>query len=69
MYAQRKHQQAKATKVLNMRRINDTIDEVIEELGSYADREPEITAAMQTMLAAKRLIIAYSRRVLDSSDV
>lgn len=54
------------TKVFNLRWVNDTIDQIITELSAYSDREPEIAAALETMLAAKRLVQAYSDRMIDT---
>ena len=58
--------QRRASKTFNMKWIVDTIDQIITELGEYSEREPEIAAALESMLASKRLISAYSQRMLDS---
>lgn len=56
----------KAQKTFNLKWVNDTIDQVITELSEYSDREPEIAAALESMLATKRLVQAYSQRMFDT---
>lgn len=56
----------RAHKTFNLHWVNDTLDQVIVELSEYSEREPEIAAAMESMLAAKRLVQAYSQRMLDT---
>lgn len=53
-------------KTFNLKWTNDTIDQIVTELSEYSEREPEIAAALETMLAAKRLIQAYSQRMFDT---
>lgn len=54
------------TKTFNLKWVNDTIDQIVTELSEYSEREPEIAAALETMLAAKRLVQAYSQRMFDT---
>lgn len=56
----------KAKKTFNLKWVNDTIDQIVTELSEYSDREPEIAAALESMLAAKRLVSGYSQRMLDT---
>lgn len=62
--ATRKSIDIKSTKMFNMRKINESIDGIITELGEYSNVEPEIKAAVGTMLATKRLIKTYSDRII-----
>lgn len=55
-----------ASKTFNLKWVSDTLDEVMVELSEYSDRVPEIAAALETVLAAKRLVKAYSNRMLDT---
>lgn len=54
------------TKTFNLHWVSETIDQLVSELGEYASREPEINAALESCLAAKRLVMAYSKRMLDT---
>jgi len=60
--------QLEAQKVFNVRTVSDTVDQVIAMLGKEAEREPEIQAAVGTLLATKRLLKTYSQRLLNSPN-
>lgn len=55
-----------STKTFNLHWVNETLDTVITELNQYAEREPEIKAAISVIVAAKRLTEAYSKRMIDT---
>lgn len=52
--------------MLNLHAVNDALDQVITELGKEAKREPEVASAIQVIIAAKRLLVAYSQRMVDT---
>lgn len=56
------------TKTFNMRWIIDALDQVIAELSEKASNEPELDSALQAILASKRLIHAYSNRLLEEPN-
>lgn len=58
----------RSTKTFNMRWVIDALDQVVEELSEQASREPELDAAVQSVLAAKRLVHAYSTRLLEEPN-
>jgi hypothetical protein len=51
--------------MLNLHTISDALDQVMTELSGKAAKEPEIAAAVEVLLAAKRLLKAYSQRMLN----
>lgn len=55
-----------STKMFNLHAISEMLDQIITELAEFAREEPELKAAIGTVLAAKRLIKTYSDRTLDT---
>jgi hypothetical protein len=55
-----------SAKMFNMHSVSKMIDQCIAEMGQYVNREPEIKSAVQVLIAAKRLLKAYSDRLLDT---
>lgn len=62
---QRKKGSTTTKSMLNLHTISDALDQVMTELSSKAAKEPEIAAAVEVILAAKRLLKAYSQRMLN----
>lgn len=52
-------------KTFNLHSVIELLDQVITELAQYSDKEPELNAASESILAAKRLISAYSQRLVN----
>lgn len=55
-----------STKMFNLHAVSEMLDQVVTELAEFAGEEPELKAAIGTVIAAKRLIKTYSDRTLDT---
>ena len=57
---------SQSVKMFNLHAVSEMLDQIITELAEFAGEEPELKAAIGTVLAAKRLIKTYSDRTLDT---
>jgi hypothetical protein len=58
-----------SVRTFNMHKIIDTVDQLLIKLSEEAGKSPEIQAALESIMAAKQLINAYSKRLIDTPDV
>jgi hypothetical protein len=57
---------APSRKILNMRWINDALDQVLVELSEYSSQAPEIQEATEAIQDAKQLLVEYGQVILNT---